>query len=156
MGAAMPATPSNELDPQVRLHVYHQLLETGMAPSAADTAAAVDRPVADVEDAYRRLAEARTLVLAPGTLNVWMANPLSAVPTPFRVQVGDRGYWGNCIWDALGIAPMLGQDGKLSTSCGDCQAPMTLTIRGGALLPAEGVIHFAVPAAHWWDNIGFS
>ena len=145
-----------ELDPRVRLHVYQRLLDTGTAPTAADTAAAMDLSVGDVEDAYRRLADARALVLAPGTLDVWMANPLSAVPTPFRVRVGDRGHWGNCIWDALGIPPMLGQDGELSTRCGDCQAPMALTVRGGALVPAEGVIHFAVPAAHWWDDIGFN
>ncbi len=152
----MPTTAPNELDPRVLLHVYHRLLETGTAPSAADTAAAMDRPVTDVEDAYRRLAETRALVLAPGTLNVWMANPLSAVPTPFRVRVGDRHHWGNCIWDALGIPAMLGDDGEISTWCGDCQTPMALTVRDGALLAAEGVIHFAVPAAHWWDNIGFN
>ncbi len=106
-----------ELDRRVRLHVYSRLLDTGGAPTAAETAEALSRPVADVERAYRRLSEGRALVLAPGTLNVWMANPLSAVPTPFRVRVGER---------------------------------------DGSLLPAESVIHFAVPAAHWWDDIGFN
>ena len=33
---------------------------------------------------------------------------------------------------------------------------MTLEIRGGALADREGIIHFAVPAHHWWDNIGFT
>jgi len=145
-----------ELDRRVRLHVYSRLLDTGGAPTAAETAEALSRPVADVERAYRRLSEGRALVLAPGTLNVWMANPLSAVPTPFRVRVGERAHWGNCIWDALGIIAMLGGDGEVSTRCADCQAPMALAVRDGSLLPAESVIHFAVPAAHWWDNIGFN
>jgi hypothetical protein len=36
-----------------------------------------------------------------------MANPFSAVPTPFLVRSGDRSWYGNCIWDALGIPAML-------------------------------------------------
>src|SRR5437667_11759339 len=35
---------------------------------------------------------------------LWRAAPFSAVPTAFPVKVGDRSYYGNCIWDALGIA----------------------------------------------------
>jgi hypothetical protein len=37
-----------------------------------------------------------------------MAMPLSAIPTPFQVEVGGRHFFGNCIWDALGIVAMLG------------------------------------------------
>jgi len=33
---------------------------------------------------------------------------------------------------------------------------MTLEVRDGRLGGAAGVIHFAVPAHHWWDNIGFT
>jgi hypothetical protein len=34
-------------------------------------------------------------------------------------------------------------------------APLRLEVRDGALEePSEGVIHFAVPAARWWDDIG--
>jgi hypothetical protein len=147
--------PQN-LDSTVRLHVYDRLLATGTAPTPAQSAEALGASPGEVEEAYRRLAESRALVLAPGTLNVWMANPLSAVPTPFRVTIGDRAYWGNCIWDALGIVAMLDSDGEVSTWCGDCREPMRLALRDRGLLPADGVIHFAVPAAHWWDNIGFN
>jgi hypothetical protein len=147
---------SDELDARVRLHVYRRLLDDGAAPSAVETAGALEVQTGDAEDAYRRLADGRALVLAPGTLDVWMANPLSAVPTPFRVHVGERSHWGNCIWDALGIPAMLGVDGRIETSCGDCGEPMSIAVRGGQLEPAEGVIHFAVPAAHWWDDIGFN
>jgi hypothetical protein len=31
---------------------------------------------------------------------------------------------------------------------------MSLEIRDGSLEPSEGVIHFAVPAARWWEDIG--
>ena len=33
---------------------------------------------------------------------------------------------------------------------------MTLEVRDGNLVRSEGVVHFAIPAHHWWDNIGFT
>ena len=76
-----------------------------------------------------------------------MAAPLSARPTPFLVTTPLGTYFGNCVWDALGIAAMLGHDARIDTDCADCGAAMTLEIEGGELR-AEGVAHFAVPAAH--------
>jgi hypothetical protein len=29
-------------------------------------------------------------------------------------------------------------------------------VRGGALVRGEGVVHFAVPAARWWENLAFA
>jgi hypothetical protein len=29
-------------------------------------------------------------------------------------------------------------------------------VRAGALARREGIIHFALPALRWWDNIGFT
>ena len=86
-----------------------------------------------------------------------MANPLSAVPTIFRVQTGeDASYWGNCIWDALGIIAMLGGDGRIDTSCPDCGDALELNVEAGKLQPTDAVVHFAVPAARWWQNIGYT
>jgi hypothetical protein len=31
-----------------------------------------------------------------------------------------------------------------------------LTVASGELADSEGAIHFAVPAAHWWDDIVFT
>ena len=33
---------------------------------------------------------------------------------------GRRSYFGNCIWDALGVAAMLGEDVEIPAACGDC------------------------------------
>jgi len=35
-------------------------------------------------------------------------------------------------------------------------AGMSLEVRDGHLVRSEGVVHFAIPAHHWWDNIGFT
>lgn len=128
-------------------------MDEGRPPVPPEIAGAVGRPQADVEASLRRLAGAHVLVLAPGTPSVWMANPLSALPTPFRVEAGGRAWYGNCIWDALGVLAMLDAEGDVRTWCPDCGDPRVVSVRGGAV-SGEGVVHYAVPAARWWDDIG--
>jgi hypothetical protein len=144
------------LDREVRLTVYGRFVEDGRPPSVEEAADALGVAPAEVAGAYRRLQEGHVLVLAPGSLDVWMANPLSAVPTPYRVATARGSWWGNCIWDALGIPAMLGEDATIASACPDCSEPLELTIRDGELRPAEGVAHFAVPARSWWENIGYT
>ena len=85
-----------------------------------------------------------------------MANPFSAVPTPFLVKAGGRSYYGNCIWDAMGVPAMLKQDALIEASCGCCGSAMNLKITNGSLEETGGIAHFAIPAAHWWDDIVFN
>jgi len=116
----------------------------------------LDRSPSAVEDAYRRLAAGRAIVLAPGTSNIWMAHPFSAIPTPYHVRTPRGSYWANCAWDALNIPALLGVDAQTKAGCPDCDAELALVIRSGSLQAPEGVIHFAVPPRHFWDNIGFT
>lgn len=141
-------------DGDVRMHLMERFLAEGRPPSVAESAVALDASEEDVAAAYRRLQEQRVIVLAPGTLDVWMAAPLSAVPTPFPVETERGTYFGNCIWDALGIPAMLGCDATIAASCADCGDPLPIRVRNGELRDGDGVAHFAVPAARWWDNIG--
>jgi hypothetical protein len=145
-----------DLDTRVRVTIYDWFVGDGRPPSVAECADALRVATEEVEAAYRRLEAARVIVLAPGTLNVWMANPLSAVPTDFRVRTERGEFWGNCIWDGLGVVAMLGGDGTVETHCADCREPMTLRVESGQLREGEGVAHFAVPAARWWENVGFT
>src|SRR6266508_3725698 len=108
---------SAELDRVVRLHVYECFLDDGSPPTHLDVAAALGIAAEEVEASFRRLEAAHVLVFAPGTLNVWMANPLCAHPTPFRVKTVRGAYWGTCIWDAFGIPAMLAEDAVISTFC---------------------------------------
>lgn len=144
---------SEMLDGDVRLSVMRAFVETGRPPSPDEIAAELGVPQIEIESSLRRLADAHVLVLAPGTPYVWMANPFSAIPTPFRVESGERTWWGNCIWDALGILAAMDVDGRVYTSCPDCGEQIAVEVEGGAVL-GEGVVHYAVPAANWWDDIG--
>jgi hypothetical protein len=148
---------TEELDKRVRLHIYDRFLDDGRPPTTVETAEALGIAPDESEAAYQRLEQSRVIVLAPGTTNVWMANPLSAVPTRFRVVADDgRSWWGNCVWDGLGVLAMVGADGVVETSCPDCGERIDLRVENGELDPVDAVIHFAVPAARWWENIAFT
>lgn len=143
-------------DQAVRRRIYDQAMKVGLPPTIAELASSLSAPVSDVQASLQRLAEAHMLMLQKDTGEVLMANPFSAVPTPFLAQIGGRSYFGNCIWDVMGIPAMLQQDAVIRASCGDCGTAMTLRITQGALERGEGIVHFAIPAAHWWDNIVFT
>lgn len=143
-------------DNDVRLHIYRRFAEDGRPPSVDQTAEALRARSPEVADAYRRLAEGRVIVLDPGTNDVWMANPFCARPTGFRVEAGDRWWWGGCAWDGPGVLAMLRLDGRVATSCPDCGAPLELRVETGEVQPEEAVGHFAVPAARWWEDIGYT
>jgi hypothetical protein len=143
-------------DGDVRLAVYRDFLGHGEPPTVAAVAEALGTSKAEAEAAFRRLEEQRVLVFVPGTLDVWMANPLCAVPTDFRVATAHGSWWGTCVWDAFGIPAMLAADATISTHCPDCGEELELRVEAGSLRPVEGVAHFAVPARRWWDDIGYT
>lgn len=139
---------------RVRLEVLHQASETGRVPAAPEVASHLGRPAGEVVEAFRELAESHVYVLEPGDpTRLRMANPFSAVKTPFEVEVGGRQYFGNCAWDALGVVSLLGGEGRVRTGCPDCHEPMVLEVSARQLAPVDAVVHFAVPARRWWDDI---
>lgn len=148
-------TPEEQTDVRVRVAVYEQVIATGLPPSTAALAERLARQPLEVGAALERLAAARALVLQPESREILMANPFSTVPTPYLVRAGTRSYYGNCIWDALGIPAMLGADASIETSCACCGEAMTLQVRRG-WLPAQGVVHFAIPAHRWWEDIVYN
>ena len=150
------ADRAEEFARSVRIYVFRQATETGHVPQPPRIAEALQQPQAEVEEALRYLAAGKVLILAPNGTNIWAANPFCAVPSGFRVDAAGKTYQAICVWDALGIAAALGSDALVRTSCGDCGDPMTLGIQDGELTQTDGIVHFAVPAHHWWDNIGFT
>jgi len=145
-----------EQDTRVRLAVYGAFA-AGAVPTRADVARATGLTPGVVAESYERLADAHVLVLDPTTGEVWMAMPFSAVPTEFRVVAGETAWWANCAWDALGVAVTTERAVGVATRCADCGEPIALDVgpEDGPRF-AAGVVHFAVPAARWWDDIGFT
>jgi hypothetical protein len=149
-------TNTEQLTRDVRLYIFNQVALTGRVPQSHEISRALNRTEFSVRESIRELAAGRALILAPNDGDIWAANPFCAVPSGFRVRANSNKYWAICIWDALGIAAALHADALIDAPCGDCGAAMSLEVRNNVLTRNEGVVHFAVPAHHWWDNIGFT
>jgi hypothetical protein len=138
----------------VRLEVMRTARDTSRVPDALEVAEALGLPRDAVIDAFRRLHEGHVFVLEPGSAErLRMANPFSAVPTPFQVQIGERSWWGNCVWDGLGIIAALGGSGVMATTCPDCGEPQAVSIATSQLQDGSGVAYIGLPARSWWDDI---
>lgn len=147
----------DEHDLRIRNRVYSSFVLTGIASTAADVAEDLRLAPGDVEAAYRRLHEAHALVLHPGTTEIRMLNPFSAVETRHRVDADGRTWFANCAWDALGIPAALHTDGRVRSECADCGEVLELEVRGGELVRRRDLlVHFVVPARRWWDDIAFT
>jgi hypothetical protein len=147
----------DERDVRIRNHVYSSFVRDGHARAPGEAAAELALPASEVEAAYRRLHDAHALVLHPGTTEIRMLNPFSAVETPHRVESGGRSWFANCAWDALGIPAALHADGIVHSACADCGDPLELEVRDDRLARGgELLVHFVVPARRWWDDIAFT
>jgi hypothetical protein len=141
----------NEEDVELRNKTYATFVELGRAPAPEELG---DR--AAVIESWRRLHDAHALVLNPATDELRMANPLSAVPTAYRVNADGRWWYANCAWDAFGVLAALHVDGRVETSCPDCGEPIEVEIRGERPDDESLLFHCLVPAARWWDDIVFT
>jgi len=142
-------------DSELRLYIYRFFIRQGRAPLVAEMAKGLSHSLKQVQAALVRLSETHAFVLQE-TGELWRAAPFSAVPTPFPVRTSRRAWYGNCIWDALGVPAMLHEDARINTSCADCNYEMVLNVKDGKLLEHEGIIHIAVPARCWYEDIVFT
>jgi len=146
-----------DFDTSVKLNIYEMMARTTRMPTSIDVALGMGSSMADVEQAFQRLYKRRLLVLEPGSsCHIRMAPPFSGIETPHRVKIEDKVYFANCAWDAFGIAAALKRDADIKSNCPDCGEPLIFHIRTGKPLPQECVIHFAVPAAQWWNDIVYT
>jgi hypothetical protein len=137
----------DDVDLAVRRLIYAHFGRTGRAPTRAELAADLGRSLDWVDQRFTRLAGERAVVLGSDR-EITMALPFSAAPSPFRVVAGGVTYHGNCAWDAFGLAALFGPSSKIDFPCGHCDE------RFG---PGDDwLVHFAVPAAWWWEDIGFT
>lgn len=138
---------------ELKLALYRHTAEVSTPPSVAEMASATGRSEGEVVSAYRRLEADRVLVLEEDEVSIRMAPPFSGVETQHRVSVAGREYFANCAWDALGVVAALGADGMVSSRCEQSFEPIRLEVRDGTVGGSPCVVHYAVPAAHWWDDI---
>jgi hypothetical protein len=125
-----------------RRQIYQQYVTTGAPPKLANEDLAA--------------LEADHAVVLGFDDTIAFANPFATGPAPYRIQTADAIHYAICSWDALGVLAALRSDGVADGHCPDCGEPIALRIREGALDAAEAVVHFLVPAADWYEDLGFT
>ena len=143
------------MDDRVRSVIYDVTMREGTPPSSERVAQSLGVDRIEVLQSFRRLAEARMLVVDPDSHEILMAGPFSAVATPFRVTTAAYSCYANCIWDSLGIAATLNENVEVETSCADCGEPAALRVADGEV-KGGGFMHFVVPARLWWSHIVYT
>ena len=148
---------SNQFDIKVKLAIYEITAETGDIPDSSDVSRKIDADEAKVIAAFSRLHAEKLLLPEPGDpRRIRMAPPFSGVPTSFPVEANGKRYYANCVWDAYGIAAALHCDAISRASDGHSGEPLTLEIKNARPILKPYVAHFAVPAAHWWEDLIFT
>ncbi len=143
-----------DFETTVKMNIYETIARTAQAPTTFAVAQALAAPLGEVETAFESLHKKRLLVPEPGDPSrIRMAPPFSGVETPFRVRVHALDYYANCAWDALGIAAALHADAVVEASDGHTGEAIRLEVRDEAPSAQPCVIHFAIPAARWWEDI---
>ena len=141
----------------VRVSIYRWFRDEGRAPLPQELAAECALTLEEVEAALRDLHDSDVIVLAPGTSLIWLAHPFSALDAPFRVQSAARSWNAICIWDALGVLALLGSDGDVRTICPDCGDALEVEVRDRSIVDdSDHVVHFGVPAARWYEDVGYT
>ncbi len=143
----------SDVDQAMRLHIYRFWCEQGRPPGVAESARACGLAETAALAAWRRLHDAHLILLEADGERIRMANPLSALPTNYRVRVGDRWLFANCAWDAPGIPAMLRQDAVIEARCSPRGEFLRCAVRDGELLAEEALVHFALPFRHWYDDL---
>ena len=131
------------IDVDLRNRTYAEFVRLGRAP-APEELGTRDEVLAG----WRRLHDAHALVLDGDS--ILMANPFSAVPTPYLVHADGRRWHANCAWDAFGVCVVLGGDGRIE------HRDIVVEVRGCRPDDESLVFQCLVPAAHWWDDIVYT
>jgi hypothetical protein len=144
------------IDARLRREIYDISVARGIPPSIAELSRATAISSDDVRAGLARLATARILVVQPESGEILMAPPFSAVPTPFLVETSRHASYANCAWDAFGVSVTLTEPALVRSACGCCGEAMTLQVAHDHPPAGDGVIHFAVPAKRWWEDLVFT
>jgi hypothetical protein len=126
-------TPTDR-DLELRRAIFESFARTGAPGEHGDLTALAEQHIVVLDDDGRIL----------------MAHPFAAHTTGARVQSDGREWWGNCAWDAFGIVAALELDRATVTAQG-----ITLEVDRDRI-DGDAVFNVPIPAARWWDDIGYT
>jgi len=147
---------NNSLLWQIRHFVYNHFADTTLPPSIDDTAAHFNISTEEAGEYYKELNNRHAFFLDPGTLNIRMAWPFSAIPTDFKVHSNGKTYYANCAWDMLGIPALLKCGAVMEAKFTESNELVQLEVKDGKVTNSELLIHFPVAFSHWYDDLVFT
>lgn len=140
----------------LHFQILKGIIFNGFAPTIADLAEIFKTDNESVEKALYTLQENHGVVLHPTEPKIWAIHPFSLAPTCFYVQSKRGRWWANCAWCSLGVAALLNEDLKITTTIGAEAKQIEINIIGGEIKEKDYLIHFPVPMAQVWDNVIYS
>ena len=149
-------TPDEDTLWNVRAFVYQHFGETARPPKLEQTAARFALTHEQAAAAYEELNRRHAFFLKPGSHDILMANPFSAVETPFIVHANKRTYFANCAWDSLGIPAALQADGQVEAACAQSGERILVQVADRQVSGSDALVHFLVPFREWYHNLSFT
>ena len=138
---------------EIRAFLYQHFAEHAQPPSVQETALHFGMTQEDAAAAYEELQQHHAIFLKPGTHNIQMAWPFSAVETPFQVRADNKTYFANCAWDSFGIPAALHADAEIEAICAQSGERIRLSVTGGQVRGPEALVHFLVPFKDWYNDL---
>jgi hypothetical protein len=138
---------------ELHYQIIKGIIDNGFAPTIEGLA---DILKSDPEEVVKKLYDLQDyhgVVLHPDKPKVWVIHPFSLAPTNFYVKSKKGNWWGNCGWCSLGVAALLNDDVKITTTIGAETKQVEITIIDGVLQEKNYFIHFPIPMKNAWDNV---
>lgn len=124
LGRATRLTPAQQL---VFRALIDELIATGRPLPASAAAQRIGLSEGETESLLRQLIDADWVVISPdGTQTA--AYPFSVAPTGITVVWDTTERPAMCAVDALGVAPLLGRDVEIRTSCPQCAREIVVSV----------------------------
>jgi len=140
----------------LRKYIFDHFFELSVAPTLEETMQHFELSRKEAFSRFKGLESEHHVLLVPGTQRILMANPYSAVTTPFRVKAGGKLYFANCAWDTVSMHVMLDTDAQVESYCHHCAESIEISLSHGKVSsssPATPVIFLSMPVAKWYDNL---
>ncbi|MCE7995184.1 MAG: hypothetical protein HEP71_24610 [Roseivirga sp.] len=129
------------------------IIDNGFAPDIDDLSKALKADQSEIVKGLYDLREYHGVVLHPNEPKVWVIHPFSLAPTNFYMKSAKGEWWGNCAWCSLGVAALLKDDVKITTTIGAETKQIEINIIDGEIREKNYFVHFPIPMKNAWDNV---
>lgn len=145
----------DELQDKIRLAVNQFIFDHGYGPKVTYLHEKLEGKYQanEIEEGLQKLQQNHAIVLHPNSSEIWVAHPFALFPTLFWVRSKGKKFWSNCPWCSFGIATLIKDDVDIHTKLGGEEESILITIRSGEVVQGNYVVHFPIPASHFWDNV---